>query len=416
MAGRGSGDGTDAGAARQFALRHRVLLLSSALSVIGIATGVATANAILGGASLGDAGLILAGAALAGAVSLLHTRHLALAFLTAAAPLPGLVWAAPMSADSTFGVVPVLAYAFAYAVSVMQAHNVLVRTLDGGATEHPFKPFAAVAGLMTALALLWFWRAGAGTVAFQAVLDVVLAAASVLIVMPIGESVLHFDEAFVVAANRARERRQRLLEKIAMIAVPRWGMSIAGIALVFVALAWFGAEPAFSFVHFANAEALLAASLGLTFALAVPACGGWREGFAATVVAGLAGLVALWGFAAIGIMAPTSPVGVLELVSVALFLAFCGARRAAAHRRLGDDPPIARLRAVEDLGGPQFFAILGGLGALLPVVVVHPAYAAYMVALVFAGAGALGFAPALTTACELLLPRRRSVEELYGRR
>jgi hypothetical protein len=233
--------------------------------------------------------------------------------------------------------------------------------------------------------------------------------------MPIGESFLHFDEAFVAAANRVRERRQRLLEKIAMTAVPRWGLSIAGIALIFVALAWFGAQPAFSFVHFANAQVIFAVSLGLTFALAVPVCSGWREGFGAPVAAGLAGLVALWAFAAIGEMAPTSPVGIMELVLLALFLAFCGARRAAAYRRLGDDSVIARLRAVEDLGGPQWFAILGGIAALLPFVVVYPANAAYVMALAFAGAGALGFAPALATACGLLVPRRRSVEELYGR-
>ena len=415
MAERGSGDGGAAGAARQFALRHRVLLLSIAFSVLGIATGMATANAILGGAPLGDAGLILAGAALAGLCSLLHTRHRALSVLTAAAPLPGLIWAAPLSADARFGVVPVLAYAFAYAIAVVQAQNILVRTLDGGAADHPFKPVAAAAGLMGALSLLWFWRAGAAAAAFQAVLDVVLATASTLIVMPIAELLLHFDETFVAAANRARERRQRLFEKVAMTAVPRWGMSIAGIALIFVALAWFGAEPSFSFVYFANAPVLLAVSLALTFAVAVSACSGWREGFGATVAAGLAGLVALWAFAVIGKMAPTSPVGVVELISLASFLAFCGARRAAAYRRLGDDSAIARLRAVEDLSGPQLFAILGGIGALLPYVIVRPADAAYAVALAFAGAGVLGFAPALATACEMLVPRRRSVEELYRR-
>jgi hypothetical protein len=342
-------------------------------------------------------------------------RHLALAVLTAAAPLPGLIWAAPMSADATFGIVPALAYAFAYAVAVMQAHNVLVRALDGQTTENPFKPVVAAAGLMVALALLWFWRTAAGAASFQAVLDVVLAVASTLIVMPIGESFLHFDEMFVATANRVRERRQRLFGKVAMTAVPRWGLSIAGIALIFVALAWFGAQPVFSFVHFANASVIFAVSLGLTFALAVPVCSGWREGFGATVAAGLAGLVGLWAFAAIGEMASTSPVGIMELVLLALFLAFCGARRAAAYRRLGEDSAIARLRAVEDLGGPQWFAILGGIAALLPFVVVHPANAAYVVALAFSGAGALGFAPALATACEMLVPRRRSVEELYGR-
>ena len=416
MTPSGSGDGEAAGAARQFALRNRVLLLSLALSALGIATGVATANSILAKAPLGYGGLILAGAVLAAACSLLHTRHLALAVLTAAAPLPGLIWAAPMSADARFGVVPVLAYAFAYAIAVMQAQNILVRTLDGAAADHLFKPVAAATGLMAALLLLWFWRAATGAAAFQAVLDVVLASASTLIVMPIGESFLHFDEMFVAAANRVRERRQRVFEKIAMTAVPRWGMSIAGIALIFVALAWFGAEPAFAFVHFANAPVLLGVSLALTFAVAVSACSGWREGFGATVAAGLAGLVALWAFAVIGKMAPTSPVGVVELISLASFLAFCGARRAAAYRRLGDDPAVARLRAVEDLGGPQLFSTLGGIAALLPFSIVQPANAAYAVALAFAGAGVLGFAPALATACEMLVPRRRSVEELFRRR
>ena len=416
MAGRGSGDGGAARAARQFALRNRVVLLSIALSVIGIWTGVAAANSILAKAPLGIAWLILAGAVLAAVCSLVHTRHLALAVLTAAGPLPGLVWAAPISGDARFGVVPALAYAFAYAIAVMKAQRILVRELDGASSEHPVKPAAAAVGLMAALSLLWFWRTAAASASFQAVLDVVLAAASTLIVMPIGQSFLHFDDEFVATANRVRERRQRLFEKIAMIAVPRWGMGIAGIALIFVALAWFGAEPAFSFVRFANAPVLLAVSLGLTFALAMWVCSGWREALGATVVAGLAGLIALWAFATIGKMEPTAPVGVAELISLASLLAFFGARRAAAYRRLGDDSAIARLRAVEDLGGPLLFAVMGGIGALLPFIAVHPDNAAYAVALAFAGAGALGFAPALATACEMLVPRRRSVEELYGRR
>ena len=404
-----------AGAARQFARRYRVVLLSIVFSVIGIATGMATANAILAGAWLREAGMVLAGAAVACAVSLVHTRHLGLAVLTAAAPLPGLVWAAPTGGEALFGIVPVLAYVFAYAVAVILAHNILIGTLDGGSSGHPLKPVAAAAGLTVALSLLWFWRTVTGEAAFQGVLDVILAAASSLIIMPIGESVLNFDEAFVAAANRARERRQRRLEKLAMVAVPRWGMSVAGIAAIFVALAWFGAEPAFSLVQFANAPVRFAVSLALTLGLALTVCGGWRESFAANVAAWLAGLVTLWGLAVVGKMTASSPVGVVEIVSLAAFLAFCGAARAAGFRRLGDDPAIASLRAVEDLGGPQFFAIMGGIGALLPSVILHPAFAPFVAGLAIAGAGALAFAPALTTACELLLPRRRSVEELYGR-
>jgi hypothetical protein len=412
---RGDRDGGVAGAARQFALRHRVLILSITLSVIGIATGLATANAILGGASFGDAALILSGAALAGVCSLVHTRHAALAFLTAVAPLPGLVWASPMNADAALSIVPVLAYVFAYGVAVMQTQNILIGTLDGGTVEPSYKPFAAAAGLLAALLLIWFWRSAITVAAFQAVLDVVLASASALVVIPVGALVLSFDEAFVAAANRARERRQRLLEIIAVTATPRWGMSISGIALIFLALAWFGAEPEFVHVHIANAKALFAVSLALTFALSASACGGWREGFGATVAAGVAGLSVLWAYASIGKIPLMSLIGVLELVSLVLFLTFCGARRAAAYRRLGDDPSIAQLRAVEELGTPQFFAILGGIAALLPIVALHPSNAAFVVALMFAGAGVLGFAPALATACSVLVSRRRSLRELYGR-
>ncbi|MDE2134079.1 MAG: hypothetical protein KGM97_05410 [Alphaproteobacteria bacterium] len=407
-----TGDGNVAGAAMRFALRHRVLLSSAALSALCVWTVGDAARAALGGAPLLEAALILAGAALAAVSLLFYTRHWALALLTAAAPLPGLTWAAPTGAGDAFGAVPLLAYVFAYAVAVVLAHNVLVRTLDSGVVEHPFKPAGAAVALMSAMALSWFWRTPAGAAAYQAVLDAVLAVVSTLIVMPIGAAFLQFDEVFVAVANRARERRQRLFEKIGVVTMPRWGMSIAGIALIFIALAGFGAEPALFSKHFGS---VFAASLGLAFAFSVVVCGGWREGLGVTVAAGLAGLMALWAFAEIRNVAQASRVGVMEIMSLTFFLAFCSARRAAKYRRLGDDPSVARLRAVEDLGGPQLIAVLGGIAAVLPSVVVHHAYAAYPVALAFAGAGAVGFAPALATACAALLPRRRSVEELYGR-
>lgn len=410
----GSGHGGPAGAARQFYLRNRSLLLSIVLSVLGVVTGVAAASAFLSGASLRDAALICAGAVLAAAISLLHTRHLALAVLTAAAPLPGLAWAAPLSADARFGAVPMLAYAFAYAVAVMLAQDVIVRTLDGGETENYVRPAAVGVGAAAALALLWFWRSAAGTGAFQAVLDIALAGTSVSFLVLAGASFLHFDEIFVARANRAREHRLRFLEKIAMTAVPRWGMSIAGIALIFVALAWFAAQPALA--YFPNAEAIAAASIGVLFALAFFACGGWREGLAATIVSVLVCMIALWAFAAVIRTAPQAHIGLLELVALVLFLVSCAFRRAQAHRRLGDDPAIARLRAVEELGGAQFFAILGGVAVLLPAAFFRSGVVAYVIALAFAVVAVIGFAPAVVTAAELLLPRRRSLEELYGRR
>jgi len=416
MAGGGSEDGGVAGAARQFYSHHHLVFLSIALCVLGIATGTATTMAVLNGALLLDTGLILGCAVVAGAIALIQTRHLTLAVLVAVAPLPGLAWAAPMSAGAAFGAVPLLAYVFGYGVAVVQANGVLVRALDGKAADIPFRSAGASVGLMVVLSLIWFWHGETTDAAFQAVLDIAFAGASALLVIPLGTSFLRFDEAFVAEANRTRERRQRVFEKVAMVAVPRWGTSIAGITLIFLALAWFGAEPVVSRLHIASARGLAGASVGLVFLSATIVCGGWREGLSATIVSALVCLMALWGLAVACNAESVSLADILELVSLALFLVFCGARRAHAYRLLGDDPAIARLRAVEEQGAPQTFAVLGGSAALLPNAFAHPATTAYLATLAFAGAGAVALAPAIVTACETLLPRRRSVEELYGKR
>ena len=416
MAGGRSEDGGAAGAARQFYSRHHLILLSVALCALGIATGTATVLALHNGASFLDAGLVSACAVLAGACALIQTRHLTLAVLVAVAPLPGLAVAAPMSAGAAFGAVPLLAYVFGYAVAVVKANGVLVRALDGTSVDTPARPAGLAVGLMTVFSLLWFWHGQTNDAAFQAVVDIGFAVSSALLVMPLCTPFLRFDEAFVAGANRAHERRQLIFEKVATVAVPRWGASIAGITLILIALAWFGAEPALSHLHVESAQGLTAASAGLMFLSATVACGGWREGLSATIVAALVCLMALWGFAVADKPEPVPLVEDLELVSLALFLVFCGARRARVYRLLGDDPAIARLRAVEELGGPQSFAVLGGIVALLPNAFVHPATAACEVALFFAGVGGVALAPAIVTACETLFPRRRSVEELYGGR
>ncbi len=416
MADKGSDGGGGAGAAWQFYLRHHVVLLSIVLSLMGIATGVATAFSLLQGASWRGAAAILAGAILAAGVAWFHTRHFGLTVLAAITPLPGLLWAAPMSAGSAFGAIPALAYVLAFAMAVMLTQDILLRNLDDSAADPPYRSAAAAAGLMAALGLLWFLRGSLANATFQAVADIVLSGGTALLLVPIGETFLHFDEASVSQSNRAREYRLRVLEKIAMVAVPRWGMSIAGIAMILLALAWFGAVPAFSFFHFGSAVALAGASAGLVFLIATAASGGWREGLAATIVTALTCLTALWGFAAIGKAPIHAPVGIAELVSLTLFLILCQVRRAHAYVVRGEDPSVARLRAVEEFGGPQAFAILGGIVMLIPTIVTRPIFAPYAIALIFAGAGAIGFAPALVTATEVLLPRRRSVEDLYGRR
>ena len=415
MAGRGHGHGGVGRATEAFYARHRVLLHSLILSIVGIATGAATTASVRQGYSLMDVALLVGGAILAAGTAAIYTRKLGLGLIAGVVPLFGLAWAAPMSAGSTFGVVPLLAYAFGYSLAVMLIQNVLRRELGDDAMENPRKAAIAAAGLLAVFALLWFWNTQSAAAAYQATVDILGVIASTLMLVPIGVSFLHFDESYVAEANRVGERRQRLLEKLAMVAVPRWGMSIAGICIIFLAMAWFGAQPTFVIIHGASVPVIAVVSVGVVFLIATTLCGGWREGFAVTIVAGLVWLSTLWSFALLGGARRLSLVGAAELVVLLLFLALIGARRAQAYVVQRDNPAIARLRAVEDAAPSQIFASLGALAALAPSIAVHHAYGAYAVGLIFAAVGAIAFVPALATACELLLPRRQSVEEIYRR-
>jgi hypothetical protein len=398
-------------AVRDFFLRHHVLLLSLVLSALGLVTGPATMAAYLQGFSPSDTAALLAGAMLAGAAALVQTRHLPLAILMGIAPLPGLAWAAPLAGDASFGAVPFIAYGFGFAVAVLAADDIVRRELHGGPRQLPWCQIGSALGLTVALAAVWFWRSRFAAAAVQAVADMALVTLSVLIVVPLGAVFLHFDEGFVARANRVREWRLRLLDTLGGATTPRWGLSLGGIAAIFLALAWFGAEPLFSKSHMQGAPFIAAASTGLVFAFALVAGTGWREGFGSALVGSATGLMALWGFAKLGQFAPSGLAAVGELIALAALPVFCGAVRAHTYRKLGE----GGARAVEETGAAQFFAAFGAIMALLPGVIVHHSFAVYEIGLLFAGIGALVFAPALGAAVETLLPRRRSVEELYGR-
>ncbi len=408
--------GSDSGgAARQFYLRHRTAILSIALSAVGIATGTATSNAILQDATALGPETMGAGAILAALCCIVQTRHTALAVLAAIAPLPGLILAAPVSGGPAFGFVPFLAYAFGFAVAAMQAETSVARVLDGSEREYPWRSAAAAVGLMAVLAALWFWRTPSADAAIQAIVDVAGASATALILVPVGASLLHFDESFVARANRVRERRRRISESVAKATVPRWALSLTGIAFVFLALGWFGARPLFGVLGIASLLRI-AASVFIVAVAAERIAGGWREAVAAVLVAAAAALITLWGMALARRGAYAYP-GALEVLAFTAFLSFCGGRRAAAFRQLGDDPAVARERAMEESSSGLMFAAAGAVASMLPgIFILHRSYAIYPVAMLFAALGGALFAPAIAAAVEVLLPRRHSVEELYGKR
>jgi hypothetical protein len=400
------------GAAREFYGRHRILIVSVVLSLVGIATGAATAMSLLQNAVMLDPLVLGAGVVLAAGCCAVQTRHFGLAALTALVPLPGLIWAAPLSDGASFGAVPLMAYAFGFTVAALLAQTIVEHVLDGEGSEYPWRAAGAALGFMLVLGVFWFWGTDAGGAAVQAVTDAVFCTASAIILLPMGASLLHLDESFVARANRVRERRQRILERFALVTTPRWALSFTGIAFVFLALGWFGAEPQMR--TGGSALLLRLASVGVVVVGAGVFARGWREGLAVGLTGAVVCLVSLWA-TVVGARDVFAPVGVLLATSVALFLALHAGRRALRYAPR-ETPLDARRRTIEDTAASQIFAGAGALSALLPAVAVWPGYAPFVLALFAAGFSGIVFAPAAVMALEALFPRRRSVEDLYDSR
>ncbi len=386
-----------------FLARHHTAALSAVAAFAGLATAAATASVWYQSIVWVDAAELVLGAVLAALISYWHLRHWRLAAVVAATPLPGLLWAAPLSDGSAFGLVPVIAYGFGFAVATLYAQRLLDRLLRQVAGEPPWRSAGVMLVLTLALAAVWFWRSDNADAATQAVFDVIAATASVLLLLPLSLPLLQFDEAFVVAANRARESHGRIFEWFGGAAIPRWGLSLTGIALVFLALGWFGSAALLQhgWWRYGVSFVLVCSALGV-FA------GGWREGLGLGLVLALAALTTLW-WQSYDARAPFGAVVALELAMFAGLLAVSGAR----HMRLwrSDPAEVVRRRALEDSGG-GVFAVLGAAAAVAPSLL--QAGAPVILLSIFAAGlcGALLF-PAIMTGIETLIPHRRSVEDVF---
>jgi hypothetical protein len=388
------------GGVRHFFDSHRALVLSAVLSLAGLATGTATALAVLQTFTLSEVLLLGCSVLLAFGVAAAQTRHLPLAALAALAPVPGLLWAAPLSGGSAYGAVPFLAYGFGFAVAALAADAGLQRALQGqGETPAPAAAYASL--LMALLAALWFWGSDA---ALQAAADILLCATSALLLLP-GFWLLHFDETFIARANRVRERHLRFAERLSLVMQPRWGLSFAGIAIVFLTLGWFGAKSALPDGLWPLL--LRGVSVLLVAAAAGSALDGWREGLATALIAVTVCLLLLW------VTSGESGIAILMTGTIVLLPLLQGGRRALRFRHLGDAPPLARQRSLEESPG-AFFALAGALAAMLPLLLWRPGSAVFALGIVVA-AGGLVFAPAVVTALEAIVPRRRRAEDLFTR-
>lgn len=383
---------------------RRMAVVSVVLSLAGLGTGTATALAYFQAIAILDVAALAGAAVLVALVCFWQTRHAALAILTAIAPLPGLVWAAPLSSGSHFGLVPFLGYGFGAAVAVLYAQHLLDRLLSYTDGESPLRAAVGAVGLLAVLAAFWFWH---GDAALQATADALGALLSVLLLLPLAISLLSFDESFVTDANRARERRALRFEKLGGGAIPRWGLSLTGIALILLALGWFNAEPMLREGWWRPAIAVVLAC-GALGAMAR----GWRDGIGLGLIAAVAGLAALWWRIYDG-RAPFGAVSALQIAVLAAFVGLSAARHMHLWRLEGDTPELARRRALEDSSG-AVFATLAATAAMLPSLL-YAGAAVFVLATLAAGlSGALLF-PTVLTGLETLLPRFKSADEVFGK-
>jgi hypothetical protein len=361
--------------------------------------------------ALGAASLVVAAA-----TSFVHLRHIGLAILVALAPLAGLVAAGAVGDElTTSGVLSILG--LGYVVSALAGGEIVRRVLDKAdpieAARQTLVRLAPPALLVTFAGMVrwavWLYRTPGPSAVLAAI--VVLA----LLLPVFGASLLPFGEAFVTAANRARERREQLLAVTTAVIEPRWAVSVTGIAIVFAVLSWFGAAPLLT--HSSLRLQTAATSPFLMFLVALAIGRDWRGAAAVMLTLATLVLLDLWLLSmadlrlSLTAMVETALMGLAALLPMLLQLD--GVRR---FRKAGDAPGLARLRAIEELGVGPYFAAGGAAVAMLPWIVLHGSVASLTAMFVLSGLAGTFFAPAIATALEQLLPRRRSLGQLYGRR
>ncbi len=249
--------------------------------------------------------------------------------------------------------------------------------------------------------------------ALAVALEIAITLVFALLALPEMLRLWTYHESFVVEANRRREKRIVRAYRASMVSVPRWGMSLSGIALVFAVLAIFPAAsvaasglPTIVLYH-ASAVFIVSLVGGICVTAA------WRETLAVVLAVTYLQLFVLALAQRVPGIGLVLPAGAPAAVSVGLLSILMIAERARMFRKSGDDPSIARLRSIEEGLSPVIFVTLAAIAALLLWWLMD---VATLMLFVLGAFSAVLVAPSFATALETLLPRRRSVEELYSRR
>lgn len=365
--------------------------------------------------------LFLAGAA---AVVFICLRHIGLSMLVVLSPLPGL--AAATAVAGLFGPITVSALPLAWLFAVVAGLilvDVFVRSvLDSRDRKSamcaafvlraPTLALATAAPLVVLIALdLAGWQDGSSAMAAGIFGGMVSMFAGTWLAV-----LLPFDEDFVARSNRAHECWQRIVDPLVDLACPRWGFAVAGIALIFAVLGFFGAGGLRLAVNLRrSALPLMLLDAGVATAVVTAVLRDWRSAAATLAVLLTAILVGLSWLARL-----TPPLDVASFVEIylaagaAMLPLLSAAAESIANGRQGNGAGEAAARMLADRGaGVMLAAASLVVGLALWAVVAGGIGLALAAMAAFAGVGALAFQPALTIVLEAWIPRRTTIAARY---
>jgi hypothetical protein len=226
-----------------------------------------------------------------------------------------------------------------------------------------------------------------------------------------------YSETFIARANLARERRERLFDRLAPVAETRWGFSVTGIALIFVTLAVFAIRG--DQLVWWDVWSIVCAfgTAGLAFAAFLAVTRDWRLAVAATLAFGSEAALLQWSL--LPELPADGPIQFVQLLgALAVAVAPFGVVAASLGRLLreGDDLASACVRTLRELGGAVTalaaiaalpgLATAGGSRFLPPMLVLFIATPPAVLLVL----------PALAVTIYTILPRYVSIEDALNRR
>jgi len=368
-----------------------------------------------------EGALFLAGSlCLLAALAYALLRHVYVAALTAAAPVgvAGVFFVFPIALQGSSLVLGV----YLAPICAILIYDCALRSICAGAPARTavasalgdvlsaVGPILAVYALMS-FAFLPTWEPGAPRFGHALTIfygfTVALALGTVAIWLP-------YPEDYIARANAARERHERLFARPAGLSETRWSLSVSGIGLVLATIAVFGIVEVHAEYGWRE-DAVFVASAILVAAAFAAITRNWRLTLAATLAALLAALLVSWTQvrAELDSIVPLSLWFdlVLEFAAMSVFV-----QRMSRRVNRDHDPPTAIAVTLRELGPATLAAFLVlALVATVDVVRLGPVALSHFTPVIAGLAAALLFFPAFGNALYRLLPRYRSVDEVFGK-